>query len=512
MLTSITRSLRDLLGEEYVDAVIRARQALTGSAGEELLALADEKVEFWPAEFAQRNRALASLAGSVVTDGLARPAEGAGTQAFQRAQNQAAAPIGGFGVCRVGQDGRLYLAAKSEHYQASLGHSFPGYRLIDLARRLGIPNATHNNTRGQITRLAEAALVAAASDASGPTAGQPGATVAPHTLSRVVNLETGSLAAEAALKMMLNRFYSADGSAPASGRTPVFLVMADATGGTAANYHGTTVVAQLLRGLWPGLMERLDASGIIRIVPVPPNDVPAFQEALLRYHSGDFQVAGFCHEIVLMNYGGLRLEEEYLRQVYAACDQAGVPVFCDEIQSGAWYGELFLFRRYGIRPDLVAIGKGFPGGEYPASKILATAELDSLSQFGALVTNGQEELASLAYLVTMAFVTANAAHIDEVGTYLHERLAALVDRFSALSGVTGDGLMAGLQFHEGAVAVDFCAKLEHEHGIDTSVQAYKPSAPPVALLKLPVITEAEIVDIVVDRMERVLADIEGTGR
>ena len=35
---------------------------------------------------------------------------------------------------------------------------------------------------------------------------------------------------------------------------------------------------------------------------------------------------------------------------------------------------------------------------YPASKILTSAAFDSLSQFGALVTNGQEELASLAYL------------------------------------------------------------------------------------------------------------------
>ena len=59
---------------------------------------------------------------------------------------------------RVGEDGRLWLISKSEHYHVPLGHGFPGYALLDRARRLGIPNATHNNTRGRITRLLEEEL------------------------------------------------------------------------------------------------------------------------------------------------------------------------------------------------------------------------------------------------------------------------------------------------------------------------------------------------------------------
>lgn len=60
---------------------------------------------------------------------------------------------------RVGEDGKLYLIGKSEHYHASLGHRFNGYRLIDNARKLGIVNATHNNTRGYITRLMEREVI-----------------------------------------------------------------------------------------------------------------------------------------------------------------------------------------------------------------------------------------------------------------------------------------------------------------------------------------------------------------
>ncbi len=49
-------------------------------------------------------------------------------------------PLGGIGAFRIGEDGKVYLAAKSEHYHVSLGHNFPGYRLMQIARELGIPN------------------------------------------------------------------------------------------------------------------------------------------------------------------------------------------------------------------------------------------------------------------------------------------------------------------------------------------------------------------------------------
>jgi hypothetical protein len=91
---------------------------------------------------------------------LGRSARGAGTRGFQEASKTGPAPVSGLGLFRVGKDGRLYLASKAEHYHLSVGHSFPGYRLLENARRLGIPNCTHNNTRGHITRLLEEEFVA----------------------------------------------------------------------------------------------------------------------------------------------------------------------------------------------------------------------------------------------------------------------------------------------------------------------------------------------------------------
>lgn len=508
MLISPSLSLRDLLGDDYLDAVVRVAHELTGRAAAELEALASGRVDFFPAAFAVRSAELAARAGERLVPGLRRDVDGAPTASFGQAHDAAAAPLGGLGVCRIGQDGRIRIAAKSEHYQAGLGHGFPGYQLLARARELGILNATHNNTRGHITRLTERALVAAA---NGITPGEAESLIADapaHTLTRVINLETGSLAAEAALKMMLDRYRasSAGETAPGADRVPVFLVMGDFEGGPTANYHGTTVLAQTLRGLWPQFARQAADAGAYHVVPVAIGDLDDFRDKLARYSTDGFSVAGFCHEIVLMNYGAVLLDGDYLRAVYAECRAAGVPVFCDEIQSGAWYGELFLFRRLGLTPDLVSIGKGFPGGEYPASRVLATAELDTLAQFGALVTNGQEELASLAYLVTMAFVAANGPEIDRVGARYQEGLRSLAAAHSGiLAGTDGDGHMGALVFHDPALAAEFCRELVNEHGIDISAQTYKASAPPTALTKLPVIADDAVVDIVLDRMRRVLA-------
>ena len=508
MIENISRSLRDMLGDAYIDAVIRVSSALTGEHAAALDDVASEPVEFFPPSFAARSDELARRAGDQLVPPWDDDVAGAATEAFARAQNDAGAPLGGLGVCRIGQDGRIHIAGKSEHYQLSLGHAFPGYRLIDAARRLGIPNATHNNTRGHVTRLLERELVNAA--APDPDLPEPGTT---PRLSRVINLETGSLAAEAALTLMLARFWPADGGAPAAGpdRIPVFLVMGDRDGGITGNYHGTTTLAQSLRGLWPGMTERAGAAGLYRVLAVRPNDIADFRATFAEATRDGGAVAGFCHEIVMMNYGGLRLDPDYLRDAYRICHEADVPVFCDEIQSGAWYGELFLFRRYGLHPDLVAIGKGFPGGEYPASRILLSERMDSLAQFGALVTNGQEELASLAYLITMAFVRANTDHIDATGALYHELLGALVSRHSRLlRAVSGDQHMAAIEFFDATDASRFCRELDREHGVDISVQAYKPSAPPAALTKLPMISTAATVEAVLERMEKVLVGMEET--
>ena len=487
MFHSPVLSLGDLLGGGYVEAVARASAA----AGFDVPSDVFEPVDFYPLEKQARNDMSIKRVGQQIAPPFPGSPRGAATDSIERAFCAPAAPLTGFGCFRVGEDGRLYFLGKSEHYHTPLGHRFEGYGLIEKARKLGIVNPTHNNTRGYVTRLTEAKLIEA---------------IGKKSLDRVINLETGSLAVEAGVKMMLNRFFRLDASFAEpkySGKIPVFLVMADQNGGFEANYHGTTVLTQTFRGLWPEFRKSAENAGLCKTVPVKMNDMGDFKEKIGAYNKNGFKTAGFLHEIILMNYGAARLAPEYLSAAHGLCRETDTPVLVDEIQSCMWYEGMFLFRQYGLEPDFVVVGKGFPGGEYPASKIITTAEMDTLNQFGALVTNGQEELASLSYLVTMAFVSANGENIKRLGGHFQERLGEISRKNpDVILKAEGLGHLAALHFKSPEEAAGFAKKL-NSRCIDASAQAYKLNCPPAVLLKPPVISSEAELDFVADAIEEI---------
>jgi acetylornithine/succinyldiaminopimelate/putrescine aminotransferase len=515
MIQSVCLSLSDLLGSSYIDSVCRASAALGLGTYDSLLELGQRKVDFYPAELADFLDAQLEQSGEALFPAFAGSSAGAGTQAFEAALHRQSAPLSGLGFFRLPEDGCPALIAKSEHYQASLGHNFPGYGLLQFAARIGITNITHNNTRGHVTRLLERELIRVANGLQREEQEQLEALIAsdePHLLNRVLNLQTGSLACEAALKMMLARFYRLQDNFPEpvhSGKTPVFLVMGDFKGGKEANYHGTNILNQLLRGMWPGLAARMEAAGIYKCQPVPINDYAAFAEIFAREHSGNSRVAGFMHELVLMNYGGIRLQNAYVQACHKLCQENEVPVFIDEIQSCMWSPEMLLYKEYGCRPDFVAIGKGFSGGTYPASRLLCSAKMDNLNQFGALVTNGQEELASLAYLITMRFAEENAAHIKEAGLSWQKMLTELQGKNTHLiKKIEGDGLLASIFFHQAEKAVQFCQKMQEKHHVDISAQTYKADCPPAALSKLPLIASEKMMRRIIAKMSVSLNELQ----
>jgi len=507
---AVRLSLVDLTGRAHIDAVCRARACLAGERESRLRALASKKVDFYPPALQKRLLALLPRVGTAYGRAFTSSAGGATTRTFKRAAQLAAAPLTGLGYYRLGEDGRLFLISKSEHYHTPLGHSFPGYRLVQHARRLGIPNATHNNTRGHITRRLEEELIRIASGLPRGDLGGLERVIAsrrPHVLNRVLNLETGSLAVEAAVKMILSRFYRLQDDSPQpkyKGRIPVLIVMADDDGGLTANYHGTTITAQTMRGLWRDLLAGFEKQGIMMVRSVRPNQIAEFEAVLRRDNAGRHKVAGFVHEFVLMNYGVRRLSEGFVRRAYELCRRHDVPTVADEIQSCLWSPRLFSFREYGVQPTFVAVGKGFPGGEYPASRLLFSAAMDCLPQFGALVTNGQEELASLSYLVTTRWAEENAAVTEAVGDYYQERLHELADQHRhRISSIDGSRHMGAIRFRDLDSAKRFTKRL-NKAGLDISVQTYKADSPPSALTKLPLIAGYEVVDFVVERMREAM--------
>ncbi len=506
MLKNLKLSLAGMLGSDYIDKVIEANCFFDEAKREEFKKAGYEEVEFYPDVKRDSNSKLAERIGEKVIDSFENDNMGANSTAFQKAFNKNSAPVSGRGCYRIGEDGRIYFVGKSEHYHSSLGHGFDGYKLIDNARKLNILNATHNNTRGYITRLLERELIKAANGAeSEAELAEVLASTKPHVLNRVISLETGSLAVEAAIKMMLNRFYEIQGkSVKYADRIPVFFVMGDYSGGTEANYHGTTIFAQTLRNMWNDFYKKEEAGEVYKVVPVKINDIDDFKKKIEEYNKPPYKTAGFMHEIVLMNYGGILLEKAYLQAAHALCREYDTPTLVDEIQSCVWYKELFLFKKYELTPDFVIIGKGFSGGESPASKVITTAEMDTLIQFGALVTNGQEELASLAYLITMKFVQFNGIEIEENQAYFFNALCTLAEKYpDKVKSGEGLGYLAAIVFNSLDLAKQFAIKV-NEQCIDVSAQTYKLHCPAAVLLKLPLIVSKEELDILIKKFETIL--------
>ena len=511
----VSRSLADLLGHEYTNAVCTSQHYLTGNDLKDIAADAHAQVEFYPDAMQSRLAGLLDHVGAqVIDEPLQHTAAGAGSASFIAATNTAAASLSTSGYYRIGEDGRLYLITKSEHYHTPLGHAFPGYGVLDKARALGIPNATHNNTRGFIARHLEQELIRTANGLARDDKDGLADVLAKeddlYALNRVLNLETGSLAAEAALKMILARFYRIEPEMDEpeyQGRTPVVLVIGNDDGGLQANYHGTTVLTQMMRGMWPEAHAALETGDVWKVVPIRPNRREDLDSAFAEYENGPYKIAGFFHEIIMMNYGGRRLTPEFLQYAHTLCQQHDVPTVVDEIQSCIWARDLYLFREYGLKPTCVAIGKGFPGGEYPASRILFSSVMDTMPQFGALVTNGQEEVAALAYLVTMEWAQVNCEVTAEFGLYYEERIRELASEFpSLIADVDGWRHMSTICFADLEIARAFVAEL-NRRGLDISAQTYKADCPPVVLTKIPLTADCRVIDFIVDTMRNALSGL-----
>ena len=506
---TVRQSLGDLVGQDAVDAAVTACVTLAGVNRRDLKQRASRRIDLFPRAMQRRLGEWLSAVGTQVMSPVSSSASGATSTAFASASSADKAPVAGFGYYRLGEDGVLRFISKSEHYHAPLGHAFPGFSLLETARALGLCNATHNNTRGHVTRRLEEALVRRANglDDAGPVPARIANSARPAILNRVLNLETGSLAAEAAIKMMLARFYRVEPGMrrPAhGGKIPVFVVMGDDDGRLIGNYHGTTIIAQAMRGMWPELETKFSQNDLFKFVTVRPNDRQGLDAAFRRWHRGRYRIAGFLHEIVMMNYGAVLLSRAFLRHAYRLAREHDVPVLVDEIQTGIWSPELFMFREYGLKPQFVALGKGFPGGEYPASRLLFSAAYDVLPLFGALVTNGQEELASLAYLITMRWATENAAVTRAVGDRYEAGLRDLARRHSrVIDRVEGCRHCSALYFRTMVDAKAFVAQMQ-SNGFDISVQAYKADCPPSALTKIPLIAGHDAVAMILDRMAQVI--------
>jgi len=177
---------------------------------------------------------------------------------------------------------------------------------------------------------------------------------------------------------------------------------------------------------------------------VPYDDAKALQAAV-----SDKTCAVLLEPI--QGEGGVHVPgDRYLKDVRQLCDERGLLLILDEVQTGCGRtGTLWGYEQSGIKPDIMTVGKGLGGG-IPIASILVSARAacfgpgDHGSTFGGNALCCAVATAVFRHILEKD-LSGNAA---AVGSYFNERLLALQEKWTIVKAVRGRGLLLAVELSE----------------------------------------------------------------
>jgi len=206
-------------------------------------------------------------------------------------------------------------------------------------------------------------------------------------------------------------------------------------------FHGRTL-ATIAAG---GQKKHLDGFGpkVDGFDQVPFGNLDALKAAIGP------QTAGMLIEPV-QGEGGVRpVPPAFLQAMRALCDEHGLLLMLDEVQSGVGRtGKLFAHEWSGVTPDIMAIAKGIGGG-FPMGACLATERAAAGMTAGSHgSTFGGNPLAMAVGNAVLDVVLAPGFldHVNRIANYLRQQLAMVADRNRlVIEDVRGQGLLLGVK-------------------------------------------------------------------
>lgn len=145
--------------------------------------------------------------------------------------------------------------------------------------------------------------------------------------------------------------------------------------------------------------------------------------------------------------------QEFMQGLRAYCDEKGMLLLLDEVQSG-WCrtGAIMSYMNYGIKPDIVSMAKALGGG-MPIGAICATEEVAKAFTPGSHGTTfGGHPVCCAAALATVNEMLDRdlAGNAKKMGAYFMEKLNTLPH----VKEVRGQGLLVGVEFDDTISGVD----------------------------------------------------------
>ena len=262
-----------------------------------------------------------------------------------------------------------------------------------------------------------------------------------HTFAdRVFFANSGAEANEGAMKLACKYFY-------AQGVNRYKIVSAD------HSFHGRTLATVAATGhdYYQAPYRPLLPKGITQ---VPYNDLDALKAAV------DDETAAILLEPMQGEGGVTPAKAEYLKAVRALCDEKGILLILDEVQTGVCRtGSLYCYEQYGVIPDIMTsakgLGCGFPIGAILASEKVASkiAKGDHGSTFGGNTFACAVSLAAMRYMIDNDF----SAVAREKGAYLMDAVRKI--KSEHIAEVRGMGLLIGIQLKDDCPAGDVMRRM-----------------------------------------------------
>ncbi len=170
---------------------------------------------------------------------------------------------------------------------------------------------------------------------------------------------------------------------------------------------------------------------------------------LLATQTAPAETAAMLIEPVLGEGGYVVPPADFLRGVRQVCDEHGLLLILDEIQSGMGRtGRWFAQEHFGVVPDIMVVAKGIASG-LPLSGVLARMDLMKKWAPGTHGgTFGGNAVACAAAVATIQAITEERmlGNATERGGELLTRLRHLQEEYPAIGDVRGLGLMVGAEF------------------------------------------------------------------
>jgi adenosylmethionine---8-amino-7-oxononanoate aminotransferase len=321
--------------------------------------------------------------------------------------------------------GRRYIDGVSSLWCNVHGHRHPA---IDIAVRDQMDRVAHSTMLGLSHRpaieLAERLVE-----------------IAPAGLQRVFYSDSGSTAAEIALKMAF-QFWQQQGGSDA--RRTRFISLKNA-------YHGDTIGSVSVGGI--DLFHGAYGPLLFGALHAEPGDI---EDMARLFASCPGEVAAVIVEPLVQGAAGILVHPPgYLKDVRALCDEYGALLICDEVATGfGRTGRMFACEHEDVSPDIMCVAKGITGGYLPLAATLTTERLyegflgrhEEFRTFFHGHTYTGNPLACAAALATLRlFEQENTLEMLEPKIDL---LASLLDPVAAMPGVAEvrrRGFMVGIE-------------------------------------------------------------------